>query len=100
MLNYKVARDFNVNFRVGVYAPTGNYQVGRLANTGKNFWTAEPTLGLMYFGQKNGFEASLFTGCDFNSENQDTNYRSGDQSISMAPWQSTFHWPVGWGVLV
>jgi len=79
MLNYNVHPDFNVNFRVGVYAPTGNYEVGRLANTGKNFWTIEPVLGLMYFGQKNGFEASVFLGADFNTENQDTNYKSGTQ---------------------
>ena len=79
MLNYNVHPDFNVNFRVGIYAPTGNYEVGRLANTGKNFWTIEPTLGLMYFGQKNGFEASVFLGADFNTENPDTNYTSGTQ---------------------
>jgi len=79
MLNYKFTPDFSINFRVGIYAPTGSYEVGRLANTGKNFWTIEPTLGFMYFGQKNGFEASLFTGYDFNTENQDTNYQSGDQ---------------------
>jgi hypothetical protein len=79
MLNYNVNPDFNVNGRVGVYAPTGNYQVGRLANTGKNFWTIEPVLGLMYFGQKNGFEASMFVGADFNTENNDTNYKSGTQ---------------------
>ncbi len=79
MLNYKFSDDFNANFRVGVYAPTGSYEVGRLANTGKNFWTVEPTLGLMYFGQKNGIEASLFTGFDFNTENDDTDYESGTQ---------------------
>ena len=79
MLNYKFTPDFSMNFRVGIYAPTGSYELGRLANTGKNFWTAEPTLAFMYFGQKNGREASLFVGCDFNSENQDTNYKSGDQ---------------------
>jgi len=79
MLNYSVDPDFNVNFRVGVYAPTGNYKVGRLANTGKNFWTVEPVLGLMYFGQKNGFEASAFFGADFNTENEDTDYQSGTQ---------------------
>jgi len=45
MLNYNVHRDFNVNVRLGAYAPTGNYEVGRLANTGKNFWTIEPVLG-------------------------------------------------------
>ena len=61
------------------YAPTGDYEVGRLANTGKNFWTIEPTLGLMYFGQKNGIEASVFFGADFNTENPDTDYKSGTQ---------------------
>jgi len=79
MLNYNVHPDFNVNFRVGAYAPTGEYKVGRLANTGKNFWTIEPVLGLMYFGQKNGFEASAFFGADFNTENEDTDYQSGTQ---------------------
>ena len=79
MLNYKVGPDFNINARLALYAPTGSYQVGRLANTGKNFWTTEPTIGLMYFGQKNGIEGSLFAGVDFNSENSDTRYTSGDQ---------------------
>ena len=79
MLNYKVSPDFNVNFRVGFFAPTGSYQVGRLANTGKNFWTTEPTLGFMYFGTHNGFEASVFTGMDFNSTNTATDYKSGTQ---------------------
>jgi hypothetical protein len=79
MLNCNVNPDFNVNFRVGAYAPTGSYEVGRLANTGKNFWTIEPVLGLMYFGQKNGFEASAFVGADFNTANNNTNYKSGTQ---------------------
>ena len=79
MLNYNVSRDFNINFRVAEYAPTGSYEVGRLSNTGKNFWTTEPTLALMYFGQKNGIEASVFTGFDFNSENNATHYQTGTQ---------------------
>lgn len=79
MLNYKFTNDFSANFRIGAYAPTGDYEVGRLANPGKNYWTIEPTLALMYFGQKNGFEASLFTGISFNTENDDTNYKTGNQ---------------------
>ena len=89
MLNYNVNPDFNVNVRLGFYAPTGNYEVGRLANTGKNFWTIEPVLGLMYFGQKNGIEASAFVGADFNTENEDTNYKSGSSSTSTERWHST-----------
>ena len=57
MLNQNLSPDFNINYRVAFYAPTGSYEVGRLANPGKNFWTVEPTVGFMYFGQTNGIEA-------------------------------------------
>jgi hypothetical protein len=79
MFNYKVNPDLNVNMRLSLYAPTGSYEVGRLANTGKNFWSVEPTVALMYFGQQNGIEASLFGGLTINQENPDTDYRSGNQ---------------------
>jgi hypothetical protein len=79
MLNQSFSPDFNINYRLAAYAPTGSYEVGRLANTGKNFWTVEPTVGFIYFGQKNGREASVFVGADFNRENPDTHYKSGQQ---------------------
>jgi hypothetical protein len=79
MLNQNINPDFNINYRLGVYAPTGRYELGRLANTGKNYWTLEPTVGFMYFGQKNGREASLFLGYDYNFENSDTRYKTGQQ---------------------
>lgn len=80
MLNQNINDDLNINYRVALYAPTGNYKVGSLANTGKNFWTLEPTIAAVYLGQKNGIEASLFAGADFNQENDDTNYKSGIQA--------------------
>ncbi len=79
MLRYKISPDLSFDSRLTFYAPTGSYDVGALANTGKNFWTMEPTFALMYFGQKNGREASVFFGADFNSKNDDTNYKSGTQ---------------------
>ncbi len=79
MFNYNVNPDMNVNFRVSCYAPTGSYELGRLANTSKNFWTVEPTLAFIYFGQKNGRELSFFAGADFNWENPATRYKSGTQ---------------------
>ncbi len=80
MFNYRVDSDLNFNLRLALYAPTGDYEVGRLANPGKNFWTVEPTIAVIYLGQKNGIEASLFFGVDFNAENEDTNYQSGTQA--------------------
>ena len=79
MVNYNVNKNLNINARLGFYAPTGSYELGRLVNNGKNFWTAEPTIGIVYFGQENGIEASLFFGVDYNWENPDTNYKSGTQ---------------------
>ncbi len=79
MFNYHASADVNVNFRVAAYAPTGSYEVGRFANSGKNYWTIEPTVAFMYFGTKNGRELSLFTGIDFNTENEATQYKSGTQ---------------------
>ncbi|WP_019026256.1 SphA family protein [Colwellia piezophila] len=80
MLNQHINADLNINYRVAFYAPTGSYTVGSLANTGKNFWTVEPTIAAVYLGQKNGIEASLFAGVDFNQENTDTKYKSGVQA--------------------
>lgn len=80
MLNQNINADLNINYRVAFYAPTGSYQVGDLANTGKNFWTIEPTVAAVYLGQKNGIEASLFFGMSFNQENSDTQYKSGIQA--------------------
>lgn len=79
MFNYNVNPDLNINMRLSAYAPTGSYEVGRLANTGKNFWSVEPTLAMMYFGQKNGIEVSVFGGLTMNEENPDTLYKSGNQ---------------------
>ncbi len=79
MVSRKFSPDFKVNSRLTIYAPTGDYTVGKLANTGKNFWTFSPSVEFMYLGQKNGFEASVFTGVDLNTENPDTDYTSGTQ---------------------
>jgi hypothetical protein len=95
MLNQNIDPDFNINYRVAVYAPTGSYKVGRLTNTGKNFWTIEPTVGFMYFGQKNGREASLFIGADFNRENPDTQYKSGTQFHIDGTLAQHFPWQGG-----
>ena len=63
----------------GIYAPTGNFEKGALANVGKNFWTFEPGVAASYLSSKYGFELTAFTGFDFNTENDTTNYQTGDQ---------------------
>jgi len=92
MLNQKINPDINLNYRIGLYAPTGSYTVGQLANTGKNFWTFEPTAGFIYLGQKNGREASIYLGADFNQENPDTNYKSGTELHVDSTFAQHFPW--------
>lgn len=80
MVNYKASPSLSYNARLGVYIPTGDYELGRLANTGKNYWTFEPTVALMYLSPDNGRELSAFFGMTFNTENNDTNYKTGTQA--------------------
>jgi hypothetical protein len=63
---------------LGIYAPTGEYKVGELAPSGKNFWTIEPDFGFTYLNPKSGWEISSAVGMDFNSTNPATDYKSGD----------------------
>lgn len=69
--------DFKLDTRLSVFAPTGGYEVGRIANTGKNYWTFEPGIMASYLSSKIGLEASLFAGVDFNTKNNATDYQSG-----------------------
>jgi hypothetical protein len=67
-----------LNFQSIVYAPTGGYEVGRLANAGKNHWLFDQTLGASYTSQKTGTELSAFAGYAVSTENNATQYRNGD----------------------
>lgn len=71
--------DLKYDLRLGIYAPTGDFDVGALANVGKNFWTFEPMVTLSYLSSKIGLEVSAYAGLDFNTNNDDTDYQTGDQ---------------------
>jgi hypothetical protein len=97
MLNYHVSDDLNLNARLNVYAPTGDYEVGQLANLGKNYWSFEPIFGFMYLGKENGREASIFFGAGFNTENPDTDYQTGTQLHVDGTLAQ--HFPLGKGLI-
>jgi hypothetical protein len=71
--------DLKSDVRLGIYAPTGDYDKGELANVGKNYWTFEPAISLSYISSKIGLELSAFAGADFNTENHKTDYQTGTQ---------------------
>jgi hypothetical protein len=66
------------DFLMPVYAPTGGYQVGRLGNTGLNYWTIDPIVGVAYSNAKSGLSAAAHLGYAINTENGATQYKSGN----------------------
>ncbi|MCB1789495.1 MAG: transporter [Gammaproteobacteria bacterium] len=56
-----------------------NPAVKEISGPGIALNSFEPTVAVMYFGQKNGIEASLFGGLTINQKNPDTHYKSGSQ---------------------
>ena len=70
ILGWTNAMDLKYDVRLGIYAPTGPYEAGRLANTGRNFWTFEPGVSLSWLSTKIGTEVSLFAGVDISTKKQ------------------------------
>jgi len=77
MLGWTNASDMKYDVRLGVYAPTGSYEKGQLANAGRNYWTFEPALSFSWLSSKIGTEVTAFGGVDINTENNATHYQSG-----------------------
>jgi hypothetical protein len=72
------ADNWQYDFLMPVYAPTGSYEVGRLGNTGLNYWTFDPIVGVAYSNAKTGLSAAIHMGYAINTENNATSYKSGD----------------------
>jgi hypothetical protein len=88
-LGYHYSQNLHVIYGVDVTAPTGSYDRNDIANLGRNHWMFEPVLALTYVDPQ-GLNADAKIMYDFNMENPDTDYRSGQE----------FHvdYSVGWGV--
>src|SRR6266581_2877850 len=78
MLGWTNAMDLKYDLRLGIYAPTGPYEAGRLANTGRNYWTFEPGASVSWLSTKIGTEVTLFAGFDISTKNDATDYQSGE----------------------
>ena len=71
----------NLHFSQAFYivAPTGNYDEDDLANTGLNYWTFETDFAMTYLNNETGQDYSVVLGYSYNTENDDTDYQSGDE---------------------
>ena len=94
LMAWKTA-DAQWDFLLPIYAPTGSYEIGRLGNTGLNYWTFDPNVGVSYNNPKSGFNAAAHLGYAMNTENGATHYKSGDYLHVDASVQQIF--PLGSG---
>jgi hypothetical protein len=80
-----------------VFAPTGDYEVGRLANTSKNRWAYDVGGAYTMANFKGGRELSAVLGFTFSEPNRDTDYESGtDMHLEFAGKQYLpSHWSLG-----
>ena len=62
-----------------VVTPVGEYDVDQLANIGVNYWTFESDLAATYLNENTGQDYSVVAGYGYNTENDDTDYKSGDE---------------------
>lgn len=69
--------DWQFSAMLPILAPTGSYEVGRLANPGLNYWTFDPTASVGFNSEERGFNAAIFAGMTVNTTNDDTQYKSG-----------------------
>ena len=70
--------DLKLGGNFSIYAPTGDFEKGQLANIGKNYWTFEPGVNVSWLSSKIGLELTAFAGLDFSTENEKTHYQSGN----------------------
>ena len=62
-----------------VITPTGQYDVDNAVNLGRNYWSFDTVFALTHLNLENGREYSLVTGLMINTENDDTDYDTGNE---------------------
>jgi hypothetical protein len=73
------AGPFSFKASQAIIAPTGAYDVDRAVNLGRNYWSFDTAAAVTWFDPEGGREVSLAPGIMFNTENTDTNYRTGTE---------------------
>jgi hypothetical protein len=71
----------NLHFALAEYivTPTGKYDTDDLANTGLNYWTFDTDVTATYLNEKTGQDYSVNVGYNYNTENTDTDYQTGQE---------------------
>ncbi|MBK0398553.1 transporter [Limibaculum sp. M0105] len=69
--------NFHFKLAQAVIAPTGGYDVSRLANLGRNYWSFDSVGAVTWLDQEWGTEVSIAPGIMVNTRNDATDYKTG-----------------------
>lgn len=62
-----------------IVAPTGGYSLSENVNLGRNYWSFDTIVAATWFDPDKGTEFSIQPGLMINTENSDTDYRTGTE---------------------
>ena len=62
-----------------IVSPTGDYDTDNLINQGLNYWSFDSNVALTYLNENTGQDYSFNLGYIYNTENEDTDYQTGQE---------------------
>ncbi len=71
--------NFSIQLGEAIYTPTGAYDVDEVVNLGLNHWGFDTTLAVTYFNPETGTEVSVAPGVLVNTQNDETDYQTGNE---------------------
>ena len=71
--------NLHASFAHYIVSPTGDYDTGNLVNNGLNYWSFDTDVALTYLNPEKGQDYSLSVGWIYNTENDDTDYQTGQE---------------------
>jgi hypothetical protein len=90
--------NWHLNLYEMIVTPTGQYDVDNNINLGRNYWSFDTVFALTHLDMDSGREFSLATGYMINTENDDTDYRTGNELHVDARFNQFFSETFGLGL--
>ncbi len=71
--------NIHTSFAQFIIAPTGDYSIDNAINQGLNIWSFDTNFALTYLNPETGRDVSFNVGHIYNTENDDTDYQTGQE---------------------
>ncbi|OLQ72195.1 hypothetical protein BIT28_24545 [Photobacterium proteolyticum] len=71
--------NFHSSFAHYIIIPSGDYDVNNSINSGLNYWSFDTNFAITYLNPETGHDFSFNLGHIYNTENEDTNYQTGQE---------------------